>query len=369
VAQRLHFRFKPDLRRQGFEYPTSNDVPRAGSLYNVPLMLTLVRLCTLFCLSTVLASTAHAQPEASATQRVAVVRLEFEGKIPKALQQLFAHRLLEGLSAVHFEVLSEDDVQNKLVGPQLALASCRDASCFPAMASALSASYLIGAKVSENNKTYVVTMDIINGRTGAVLASNRERCETCGVEEAGEKMGLAASALRERLETVARAPARFVVRSRPTSATVEIDGKIVGVTPLDVELAGGAHHLRLLMRGYDTLERTLTAVGGVDEGMDLDLVAIPSHFPHRTVGLATLAGGVVLLVSGIITMTFDRDEIGCSAREKDPYGHCPWVRSTKWWGAAMVGTGAAAATLGGVFLYLAPRSGATTLGFGLTRTF
>ena len=369
MAQRLHFRFKPDLRRQGFEYPTSNDVPRAGSLYNVPLMLTLVRLCTLFCLSTVLASTAHAQPEASATQRVAVVRLEFEGKIPKALQQLFAHRLLEGLSAVHFEVLSEDDVQNKLVGPQLALASCRDASCFPAMASALSASYLIGAKVSENNKTYVVTMDIINGRTGAVLAGNRERCETCGVEEAGEKMGLAASALRERLETVARAPARFVVRSRPTSATVEIDGKIVGVTPLDVELAGGAHHLRLLMRGYDTLERTLTAVGGVDEGMDLDLVAIPSHFPHRTVGLATLAGGVVLLVSGIITMTFDREEIGCSAREKDPYGHCPWVRSTKWWGAAIVGTGAAAATLGGVFLYLAPRSGATTLGFGLTRTF
>jgi len=369
VAQRLHFRFKPDLRRQGFEYPTSNDVPRAGSLYNVPLMLTLVRLCTLFCLSTVLASTAHAQPEASATQRVAVVRLEFEGKIPKALQQLFAHRLLEGLSAVHFEVLSEDDVQNKLVGPQLALASCRDASCFPAMASALSASYLIGAKVSENNKTYVVTMDIINGRTGAVLAGNRERCETCGVEEAGEKMGLAASALRERLETVARAPARFVVRSRPTSATVEIDGKIVGVTPLDVELAGGAHHLRLLMRGYDTLERTLTAVGGVDEGMDLDLVAIPSHFPHRTVGLATLAGGVVLLVSGIITMTFDRDEIGCSAREKDPYGHCPWVRSTKWWGAAMVGTGAAAATLGGVFLYLAPHGGSTTLGVGLTQTF
>jgi hypothetical protein len=123
------------------------------------------------------------------------------------------------------------------------------------------------------------------------------------------------------------------------------------------------------MRGYDTLERTLTAVGGVDEGMDLDLVAIPSHFPHRSVGLATLAGGVVLLVSGIITMTFDRDEIGCSAREKDPYGHCPWVRSTKWWGAAMVGTGAAAATLGGVFLYLAPRGGSTTLGVGLTRTF
>jgi hypothetical protein len=332
-------------------------------------MLTLARFCTLFCLCTVLAPAARAQPAASDTQRVAVVRLEFEGRIPKVLQKLFARRLVEGLSAVHFEVLSEDDVQNKLVGPSLVLASCRDASCFPAMASALSASYLIGAKVSESNKTYVVTMDIVNGRTGIVLASNHERCETCGVEEAGEKMGLAASALRDRLETLARAPARFIVKSRPASATVEIDGKIVGVTPLDVELAGGVHHMRLLMRGYDTLERTLTVVSGVDESMDLDLVAIPSRFPYRTSGIATLVSGAVLLAGGLIALAFDRNEIGCSSMEKDPYGHCPWVRSTKWWGAAMVGTGAAAATLGGVFLYLAPRSGTTMLGAGVSRTF
>jgi hypothetical protein len=320
-------------------------------------------------LTTVLARPAHAQLDAIGTQRVAVARLEFEGRIPKGLQQLFARRLLEGLSAVHFEVLSEDDVQKTLVGPNLPLASCRDASCFPAMASALSASYLINAKVSESNKTYVVTMDIINGRTGAVLGSNRERCETCGVEEAGEKMGLAASALRERLETVARAPARFVVRSRPASAAVVLDGKSVGVTPLDVELAGGMHHLRLLMRGYDTLERTFTVVSGVDESMDLELVAIPSHFPYRTAGLATLAGGVVLLASGLITLTFDRKEVGCTAQNKDPDGHCPWVLSTKWWGAAMLGVGAVAATLGGAFLYVAPRSGTTMLGAGLTRTF
>ena len=332
-------------------------------------MLTLARACTLFLLGAVLAPTAHAQREASGTQRVAVVRLEFEGRIPKVLQQLFARRLLEGLSAANFEVLAEEDVQNRLVGPLLALARCRDTTCFPAMASALSASYLIGARVSESNKTYVLTMDIINGRTGVVLASNHERCETCGVEEAGEKMGLAASALRDRLEIVARAPAHITVRSRPVSATVEIDGNIVGLAPLDVELAGGVHHLRLLMRGFATLERTLTVVSGVDEGMDLDLVAIPSHFPHRTAGLATLVSGAVLLAGGIIALAFDHDEIGCSAREKDPYGHCPWVRSTKWWGAAMVGTGAVAATLGGVFLYLAPRSGTTMVGAGLTRRF
>jgi hypothetical protein len=180
---------------------------------------------------------------------------------------------------------------------------------------------------------------------------------------------LAASALRERLETVARAPARFIVKSRPESAAVVIDDKEVGVTPLDIELAGGVHHLRLLMRGYDTLERTLTVVSGVDESMDLDMVAIPSHFPYRTTGLATLAGGLALLAGGIVALAFDHHEIACSASEKDANGHCPWVRSTKWWGAAMVGVGAAAATVGGFFLYVAPRAGTTMLGLGLNRTF
>jgi len=103
------------------------------------------------------------------------------------------------------------------------------------------------------------------------------------------------------------------------------------------------------MRGYDTLERTFTVVSGVDESMDLELVAIPSHFPYRTAGLATLAGGVVLLASGLITLTFDRKEVGCTAQNKDPDGHCPWVLSTKWWGAAMLGVGAVAATLGVLF--------------------
>ena len=56
-------------------------------------------------------------------------------------------------------------------------------------------------------------------------------------------------------------------------------------------------------------------------------------------------------------MSLDNQEIGCSASEKGLANHCPWVRSTKWWGAAMIGVGAAAATTGGFFLYLAPRTG------------
>lgn len=331
-------------------------------------MSTLSRL--LVCLGIFTTSAAFAESEPAGAQRVAVARLSFEGKIPEGLQDLFAQRLMEGLSAARFEVLTGKDVQQKLAQEKDLLA-CQDASCYPAMAKTLNASYLITARVAESNKTYTMLMEIINGRTGAVLASNRERCETCGVEEAGEKMGLAASALRERLEVVSRAPARFVIRSKPAGATVIIDDQVVGVTPLDSELSGGPHHMKLRMSGYDDLVRSFIVVSGVDESMDFEMVAIPSRFPFRTAGWGGVAAGAALLVAGIVTMTFDHDEVSCNSASKDPNGHCPKVYATNWLGASMIGLGAAAATVGGVFLYMAPRPGTTTLGatVGLSGSF
>jgi hypothetical protein len=280
--------------------------------------------------------------------------MAFEGKIPEGLQELFAQRLVQGLSAARFEVLRGSDVQERLTGPNQALAACQNATCYPAMAFALSASYLITASIAESNKTYTLVLEIINGRTGGVLASNRERCETCGAEEAGEKMGLAASALRERLEAVSRDPARIIIRSRPAGASVLMDGRPTGVTPLDVELPGGPHHVQLTLRNHDPLSRSFTVVSSVDESLDLDLVAIPSRFPYRVVGWSTLAGGAALLLAGVLTMTLDHNEISCAAAEQDANGHCPWIRRTNWWAASMIGLGVAAATTGGFFLYLAP---------------
>ena len=111
-------------------------------------MLTYSRL--LLCLGAVVfvAPGARAQTEVGGSQRVAVARLEFEGKISEGLHELFAQRLVQGLSAARFEVLRDSDVQQKLAGPNQALASCQNAACYPAMAYALAASYLITAHVA-----------------------------------------------------------------------------------------------------------------------------------------------------------------------------------------------------------------------------
>jgi hypothetical protein len=310
------------------------------------------------------ASQAGVPTEGVGSQRVAIARLQFGGRIPEGLQATFAQQLVHGLSAARFEVLPGLDVQQKLASANGALATCQNASCYPAMAAALGASYLITAQIEESNKTYTMVLEIINGRTGFVLASNRERCETCGAEEAGEKMGLAASALRQRLEAESRAPARVVIRSRPAGATVVMDGRPAGVTPIDTSLVGGQHRLQLTLADHETVVRSFTVVSGVDEAMDLSLTAIPSKFPYRTAGWSALGGGAALIIAGIVTMAVDNREIACSADDKDINGHCPYVRGTKWWAAGMIGIGMAAATVGGTFLYLAPRR--TPVGVGAT---
>jgi hypothetical protein len=347
-------------------------------------MLTLARSYGLACLGVVIlvapvallfiAPCARADPKTLGLQKVAVAHLDFEGKIPEGLQDLFAQRLIEGLSAARFQVLSHKDVKHKLADVDAdgntTLTSCQSASCYPAVARALSASYLITARVSESNKTYTILMDIINGRTGDVLASNRERCETCGAEEASEKMGLAASALRSRLESVSLAPARFIIQSRPSGAVVTMDGKSMGTTPLDAELAGGEHRVHLELSGYDPASRSFSVVSGVDETLSLELVALPSQFPYRTAGWGGVAGGAVLLLAGIVTMGFDNHEVACSTQDKEGHnGHCPWVLSTKWLGATMIGLGTVAATLGGVFLYLAPRTDTAGAMAGVSGSF
>jgi TolB-like protein len=286
-------------------------------------------------------------------QRVAVVRVDFDGSVSEAARELFASRVVEGLAAAQFEVFSGAAVSQKLVAGGRRMTTCRDGDCYPDVAQALSVSYLVAARVSVSNKNYEISLELINGRTGGIIGSNRERCEICGVDEAGEKMALAASALRARLEALVTAPARFIIRSRPAGVTIAIDGAPAGRTPIDRELPGGPHKLELAAAGYDRLERTVSVVSGVDETIDLELVPIPMRFPFRKAGWAALAVGAVAMAAGIWAVAADGGQVSCSASTRDDLGGCPTIRNTRVLGATLIGIGAASATLGGAWLYIA----------------
>jgi TolB-like protein len=292
---------------------------------------------------------ATAKPE---RPQVAVIRLGFTGGVAEAARELFAQRLVEGLAVAEFQVTSGPAVAGRLAAAGIEARKCTDEDCYRRVAPVLGVAFLVAGSVAESRKTYDITLELVNGRTGAAIGTHRERCEICGVEEAGEKMGLAASALRARLEAVVRAPARFVIRSRPMGAAVSMDGQPLGRTPIDREIAGGTHALLVSAEGYEVSQRTLTAVAGVDETLDLELQPLPSKFPFRAAGITAVAVGAAALIGGIYALSIDGDQIPCAPAEKDPWGACPHLRSTRTLAAALVGLGVGAGTLGGVWLYL-----------------
>lgn len=301
------------------------------------------------------ATPARAQREG--VQRVGILRLDFDGSIPEAGRDLLGARLVEGLAVARFEVFAGATVASKLTATGVK-PGCRDGTCYPDAARALGVGYLVVAKVSASEKNYDISLELINGRTGASLGQKRERCEVCGIEEAGEKMGLAASSLRERLEALAKGPARFVIRSKPAGARASIDGQPAGATPIDTELGAGQHQLRLAAEGYEPSERSFIVVSGVDETLDIDLVQLPDTFPWKAVGWTGVLVGVAAIAGGVVAVSMDGDEITCTAAEKDAMGHCPYVRSSSALGAALIGVGAAAVVGGGLSLYLGSLGGA-----------
>lgn len=312
---------------------------------------------------------------ASARQRVAVVRLTFQGGVSEAARELFAQRITEGLAAARFDVLTGAMVRERLAAAGLGADSCAGGSCTGKAARALGVAFLVFASVVEHDKTYDVTLELVNGKSGVTIGTSRERCEICGVEEASEKVGLAATALRARLEALANEPARFVIRSHPTGARLTLDGEPLGKTPVDRELPAGVHKLELSAEGYDRLERTVTAVNGVDETLELELVVQPTKLPLRPMGYAAIAVGLAAIVGSVWAVSVDGDEIACVDAERDDLGHCPRVKSTRVLGAILAGVGAASTTLGGVWLYLGGwgrpqrESGAQSASVGISGRF
>lgn len=297
-------------------------------------------------------STALAAP----SERLAIVRFDVEGNVPPALRRALADRLIEGLSAVSFEVLKpKPEAESPVV--EGAAERCKDEACFRRMATALNVSHLVAVQIAEQQKTFAITLELLSARTGSVVGTNRERCEICGVAEVAEKMYLAASTLRARLEALERSPARIVIRTRPTGATVKIDGKPMGVTPLDLTLRAGERTMLIERSGYNPLQRTLAVTRGVDEVVDFDLVQIPTRFPFRAAGWAAVGTGVALAVSGIYVLKMDGNEVSCADAERDMGQNCPRVYRTNGVGAALLGASAVVGTLGGVWLYLAQPSG------------
>ncbi len=255
---------------------------------------------------------------AGSKPRVAVVRMEFRGRVPEVSQGFLSERLVQGLAAAGFEVTAGQVLKNALRGMP-APESCRAQECYREIAQRLAVDYLVTATAQITRRTYDLRLELVAAIDGRRRGEERDKCELCGIQEVGGKLDKLASSLRGYVDTPIPDAARPTVESRPPPV----------VEPPTPIVDDGTAKAVARRQGDDATP--------------------PVARPWRMAGWGGIAAGVAAAVVGSILLSLDGREIGCPSGT--PAGRV-CRRDTGFAAGALLGGGAGAAAMGGLILYL-----------------
>jgi len=225
-----------------------------------------------------------------------------------------------------------------------------DASCREEFQEA-GASHIIRASVEQQSRDYQVKLELIDVKTGEVVGETEATCEICGLDELGELLEGQGALVQTKLRALdVRAPV-LVVTSTPSGAAVQVDGELVGRTPLEREVLPGEHTVRIRRIGYVGEDRRVTMVDGVTQKVTVDLKKSPGQQRAVVLGAVGAGVGTAMLVTGIGLLAVNgREQPGCAPEDLDPNGNCKYIFKTVPVGATLAISGAVIATVGVMLL-------------------
>jgi hypothetical protein len=298
---------------------------------------------------TLVATTAVAAP------RVAVLPVEFEGRVPEVSRISLNERLVEGLARAGFEVSAGDVLKNALPnGP--APETCRAPGCYNEIAAKLALDFLVVAQVKIRERNYALQLQLLGGRDGKPSAEAHEVCELCGIQEVGEKLDKLASSLMSHVGTARGDPARLTVQSEPMGAAVTIDGRAAGDTPLSLELSPGPHEVAVAAPGHAGTRKKILLDPGVRGLVSVDLLplgrrprgALKARGPLREFGMLSMGVGIAAVATGaVVLLSYDHKVITCPSGQG---GTC--YRNTRLPAGLLFGAGGVALVSGGLLLFV-----------------
>jgi hypothetical protein len=169
--------------------------------------------------------------------------------------------------------------------------------------------------------------------TGSDAMAVRRTCERC----TDEAMRTMTDELMMSLAGKGRAEVgQVTLRSMPAGATVTVDGKPVGVTPVTYSAPAGAHAFKLTLASYAEATGRVTVTKGQTAEIAVEL---SSTKPRNKLPYAVIGGGGALLLVGIALIATSEEDTG----EKPTY------RDTT---ALGIGLGVAGLAVAGAGTYL-----------------
>jgi PEGA domain len=286
-----------------------------------------------------------AEPKAD----IAVFPVVFDGELPDNWRSQLQTRLVTRLGRSGLEV----------VEAATAVETCEDVECRIEAARAAHATHAIMTqmRVDVGARDYTVTFEVISVDDGAVVATVDGTCGLCGFEEASGMVEARAAVI---LSTLARLEARaplMTLRSEPSAASLTIDGRAVGQTPLEVQLEPGPHRIEVSREGYLPQRLEVEAIEGVHKELAMQL--LPKPIPKDRVGRAlTVAGAVAIplglagVAAGVTLLVLDGDPFRRDC-QSDPQGDCRFRYQTQVGGITGLAAGSVGAAAGVALLIAA----------------
>jgi hypothetical protein len=191
-----------------------------------------------------------------------------------------------------------------------------------------------------SNGTRDVTLTAYFFDKGHDAVAERKTCERC----TDQALRTTADEVMKRL-VGGTAVGHVKLKSTPAGARISIDGKPIGVTPLDWDLPPGAHEIRMDKPGLEADARQIVVVSDRTDTVALELFSTgEARGWRRAVPLAALATGGALIVTGAVLYAIDQD---------DGFDQPKRIRDTAPLG---IGLAIGGAVVGGIGAYLWLRS-------------
>lgn len=245
--------------------------------------------------------------------------------------------------------------------------TCSSARCLGEAARLLSAHLLLGGRVSKAaSGEWTLSLWLFNADEGATVATHRDRCGGCDLEQAS---AWASKVARQLINSAGPADtsARLEVRSTPPGAAVSIDGSPVGVSGMAFGVSAGRHTVSVELEGHEVAAREVDLPPGKTTVLEVKLqprAAVPAppdrpapgpgFFSARVFKWVTLGVAVAGLAAGISLIAIDGQP---TCDESFPNMECPEVRDTLAAGAVLTALGGAAGLASGYLFYRDARDG------------